>query len=163
MKKVNNYWVDDGNNFWNCELYPKDDAEKYSRSLINCNDCIDCCNCNNCNRGVSCIDCKKCNACYDCNACNDCDGCLGCINCKGLWSCSFCHDYIRNPECISTSIENNAPTMVYWVQKDIQVVSGLFRGDLVLFEAHVKNDYKLNNKFRNEYLDFIKKVKAYMS
>lgn len=48
MKRVDDWWIDENNNKWNAHLYTKDDAENYSKTLINCIDCDNCDNCVNC-------------------------------------------------------------------------------------------------------------------
>lgn len=48
MKQINGYWVDENNNRWDCELYSKAEAERYSKTLIDCTECTDCNNCYNC-------------------------------------------------------------------------------------------------------------------
>jgi hypothetical protein len=53
-------WFDFNNNYWNS----KEEAEKYSFTLINCSNCNNCNNCNSCN---------SCNNCYNCNSCNNCN------------------------------------------------------------------------------------------
>ena len=42
MVKRNNYWVDENNNKWNCYIYSKEEAEKYSKTLISCSYCSYC-------------------------------------------------------------------------------------------------------------------------
>ena len=48
MVKRNNYWVDENNNKWNCYIYSKEEAEKYSKTLISCSYCSDCRDCSDC-------------------------------------------------------------------------------------------------------------------
>ncbi len=48
MKKINNCWVDIYNNKWNINFYTKEQAEKESKSLINCSYCSDCSGCSYC-------------------------------------------------------------------------------------------------------------------
>lgn len=38
LKTINNYWVDENNNRWDIEIYTEE-AEKCSKSLVNCYDC----------------------------------------------------------------------------------------------------------------------------
>jgi len=48
MKEQNGYYVDENNNRWDCNLYSKEQAKRYSESLINCSDCSDCSHCSRC-------------------------------------------------------------------------------------------------------------------
>ena len=48
MKKVNNNWVDDNNNSWNCDFYTEEQAEKHSKTLSNCSYCRNCSDCSDC-------------------------------------------------------------------------------------------------------------------
>ena len=41
MKKINGFWTDSNRNKWNCELYTKAQAIKYSESLTGCVNCSD--------------------------------------------------------------------------------------------------------------------------
>lgn len=41
MKQINNYWVDENNNKWDCGIYTEEQAENFSKSLIDCHSCID--------------------------------------------------------------------------------------------------------------------------
>ncbi len=41
MKKINNYWIDNDNNRWNCLFYSEIIALEYSKTLINCRDYTD--------------------------------------------------------------------------------------------------------------------------
>lgn len=48
MKKIDNKWVDENNNSWNCDYYSKQKAEKLSKTMIGCSDCSDCSYCSHC-------------------------------------------------------------------------------------------------------------------
>jgi len=55
VKLENGYWVI-GTNKWSKSIYTKEQAEKYSETLINCNNCINC---------------RSCSSCIDCTSCSD--------------------------------------------------------------------------------------------
>lgn len=42
MKKINNFWVDDNNNSWSCDVDTEESALIKSKSLIGCSGCSDC-------------------------------------------------------------------------------------------------------------------------
>ena len=74
MKKVNNRWVDDNNNSWDCDLFSKEKALQFSKTMISC---------------IGCINCSDCSYCSDCSGCSDCINCSGCSGCS---DCSGCRD-----------------------------------------------------------------------
>ena len=78
MKKVS-YLVDENGNKWTVEYFNVKEAEKLSKSLIDCHNCVDCKNCSYCN---NCKDCESCVACEVCVNCDACDSCEFCANCK---------------------------------------------------------------------------------
>lgn len=102
IKKVNNFWVDENNNSWECEKTTKKQAILYSKSLKNCQDCAECVNCSDCKDCIDCLNCKNCIKCYDCNNCDSCTNscleckychkCSGCEHCDGCHDCSLCDD-----------------------------------------------------------------------
>jgi len=85
MKKINNYWTDERNNKWNCNLYTEEQAEKLSKTMDDCSDCSD---------------------------------------------CSRCSDYKSNPDryCKRLSGTVNKLAQVYWLNGNIQVVFGCWKG-----------------------------------
>lgn len=46
MKKIGNFWYDDRGNSWDCES--EEEAERLSKTLVDCRDCRDCSNCSDC-------------------------------------------------------------------------------------------------------------------
>ena len=96
LKQINGYWVDENNNRWNIEIYTEEEAEKCSKSLVNCHDCyncVDCKYCRNCNDCRYCINCRYCNsclACYHCKNCRNCNDCRSCRYCVDCRSCDYC-------------------------------------------------------------------------
>ena len=60
MKNSNGYWIDENNNQWNENIYSKDEAIKWSKTLNNCTDCTYCTDCTGC---TDCTDCKVCRNC----------------------------------------------------------------------------------------------------
>ena len=77
MKQKNGYWLDKNNNKWNSTIYTKEQAEKYSVTLLNCS------NCSNCR------DCEYCRDCSDCSNCEYCRDCSDCRYCSDLYNCKF--------------------------------------------------------------------------
>ena len=149
MKQINGYWVDANNNRWNTEIYTKGQAEKCSKSLI------DCYNCDNCRCCYDCHGCYRCYCCYDCHCCCDCYNCLGCYN------------YKQNPQRYTTgkvSSRNDQTTFYYGETKngmEVQVACGCgwFKGNLETFEKAVLEIHKDNDLYREQYLKEIEKVK----
>jgi len=69
MKKIKNYWIDENRNIWNDKNYCSDEAQKISKTMINCFDCVDCDECRYCN------DCNSCDHTIDCDHCKHCKHC----------------------------------------------------------------------------------------
>ena len=90
MKQINGYWVDDNNNRWDCELYSKAEAKRYSKTLIDCTNCIDCTDCKFCDYCNYCKFCDHCDNCKFCDHCNYCKFCDHCDNCKFCDYCNYC-------------------------------------------------------------------------
>ena len=86
-----NYWMDSNGNKWNMFKYTKKDAEKLSKTLIDCYDCKDCEHCYNC---ICCDTCTFCSDCNNCTYCDYCDKCTQCADCRQLTGCNMC-EYIR--------------------------------------------------------------------
>ena len=180
MKKVNNRWVDAKNNSWNCNLYTKEQAEEYSKSLIDCRDCSSCTYCSSCSecrdcsscrdcsycrdcRDCSyCRDCRDCSYCLDCSSCRDCLDCSSCRDCRDCTYCSSCCDCKKQPQIYMTKRigSRDASTFFYKNNRKVFVSCGCFHGTLADFEARVKEVYPVNNKYRIQYLKEIKKVKT---
>ena len=134
MKKINNYWVDDNNNSWSCDIETEESASNKSKSLIDCCGCIDC---------------------RDCIDCIGCRGCLDCIGCRG------CSNYKENPQRYTSSKigSRNANTTAYWLGEDVQIICGCFRGDLAEFEAAVRETHA-ETEHLNPYLKLIENLKV---
>ena len=153
MKQINGYWMDENNNRWNIEIYTEEQAEKCSKSLVNCHDCDNCCNCHGCS------DCNYCHKCNDCRCCCD------CYNCRNCDSCRNCYNYKQNPQRYTTKkigSRNDQTTFYYSETKngmEVQVVCGCFRGNLEDFEKAVLKTHKDNDLYRKQYLKEIEKVK----
>ena len=136
MKQINDYWVDENNNRWDCELYTEAEAERCSKTLIDCTECTDCINCNNCNN------------------CDYCDNCYNCTN------------FIENPQVYKTKKIGSrySQTIFYYGETDkgmeVQVVCGCFRGNLEAFENAVMKTHANNDEYREQYLKEIAKVKS---
>jgi hypothetical protein len=188
MKKENNFWVDNNGNKWDSYFYTEQNAIEHSKTMINCYECTDSSNCSycinvsNCSYCInvsnssncrSCYDCINCFDCYDCKytsyskSCNNCrniSNCSYCRYCKNCYDCRYCFDYKSNPfRIISKKTgSRNSQTTVYFLNDNIQVVTGCFRGDLKKFEGAVLTTHADNVQHKNEYLEFIKIVKNYI-
>ena len=151
MEQINRYWVDENNNRWDIEIYTEKEAEKCSKSLVNCYNCCDCRNCYSCR---NCINCRNCYSCDNCNYCN---------NCR---NCHYCNYYKLNPQKYTTKkigSRNDQTTFYYGETKngmEVQVVCGCFRGSLEDFEKAVLETHKDNDLYREQYLKEIEKVKV---
>ena len=66
MKQINGYWVDENDNRWNIKTYTEEEAERYSKSLVNCYYCYNCIDCHNCFNCFDCVDCSDCRYCWNC-------------------------------------------------------------------------------------------------
>ncbi len=141
MKKENNYYIDENNNSWYCEFYTIEQAERNSKSLGDCSNCRNCSNCSNCRN------------CRDCSDCSD------------FSDCSDCSDFKLNPQRIYSNLigSRNSTTQVYWIDDNIQVICGCFRGDLNYFENQVKQIHANSQKHLEDYLNFIAKVRNYIN
>ena len=157
MQQINGYWVDENNNRWACSYYTAEQAEEYSATLINCLDCRDCEKCLNC---VSCRDCQDCRDCENCRGCQNCDDCHNCRYCRG---CGDCKNYQDNPQRYVTPRigSRRDRTTIYWLDGDVQVICGCFRGNLDEFEDRVR-DVHGDNKHGRAYMTEIAKVRALM-
>lgn len=100
IKLKGSHWRDENNNKWNIRKYSKNEAERLSKTLINCKNCTDCSNCINCSDCVECEDCLNCINCFCCSKCYECEGCGKCYNCDDCKNCSDCEDCVDCIECI---------------------------------------------------------------
>ena len=66
-------WIDKHGNMWDVRKFTKEEAKRYSKTLIDCNHCLDCDNCR------SCLSCKW------CTGCTNCVDCEKCANLTGQW------------------------------------------------------------------------------
>lgn len=60
------YWEFENGNKFSKYRHSYKDAEKLSKTLINCKNCIDCYNCKNCNNCEFCLFCENCVDCQHC-------------------------------------------------------------------------------------------------
>ena len=166
MKQINGYWVDENNNRWDIKIYTAKQAEKFSKSLVNCYNCDNCSYCDNCD---NCDDCNCCSNCKNCRYCSYCDYCNNCSNCRYCRYCFYCHDchyYKLNPQRYTTrkiGSRNNQTTFYYGETKngmEVQIICGCFRGNLEKFEKAVLETHKDNDLYREQYLKEIEKVKV---
>ena len=151
MRQINGYWVDANSNRWACSYYTAEQAEEYSATLINCLDCRNC---------QDCQDCQDCRDCWYCRNCWNCWYCRNCWNCRG---CGDCKNYQDNPQryvtpCIGSRNDN---TTIYWLDGNVQVVCGCFRGNLDEFETRVREVHG-DSEHGRAYMAEIAKVRALM-
>ncbi len=171
MKKIKGYWTDLHSNKWDCNIYSKQEAKKFSNSLINCQNCTNCRNCWNCRDCRDCQYCQYCWNCRDCQDCQDCQDCWNCWDCQNCWNCwdcqdcQDCQDCKENPErIVSPKIGSRVKqTIVYFNRTGFDfVICGCFVGTFEMFKKRVKDTYpNKNNIYRKEYDLFIKKVERY--
>ena len=83
------------------------------------------------------------------------------VNCR---HCRDCSDYKQNPERITSPLigSRKSSTTVYWVNDNIQVVCGCFKGDLQKFKDAVQKTHG-NNEHGIAYNNFIAKVENYIN
>ena len=133
MKQINGYWVDENNNRWDIEIYTEGQAEKFSKSLVNCHNC------------------RNCSYCYNCDYC---DNCRYCRNYK-LNPQKYTTKKIGS--------RNDQTTFYYGETEsgmEVQIICGCFRGNLEDFEKAVLETHKDNDLYREQYLKEIEKVKV---
>lgn len=102
LKQINRYWMDENNNRWDCGIYTKEQAEDFSKSLVNCYNCCNCMNCNNCCNCNYCENCHNCGYCNNCHYCNNCENCYYCYyssNCRDCHSCRNCNNCNKCHDC----------------------------------------------------------------
>ena len=205
IRTEDGWHIDQNNNLWDTKRYTVEQAEKFSKTLINCSFCVDCCDCidcgncrdcRNCNGCRSCRDCRdchsccgcykcrKCCGCRDCGDCRDCNNCYSCMDCGDCSGCQYCRyccycddcddcSYCRscssfghNPQRIfggKMGHRDDIPA-VYWIEPGReQCVVGCFRGTLDQLEERVKETHADNPEHLKNYLEFIKKVRAYQA
>ena len=138
MEKTNNYWTDLNNNKWDCDIYTEEQAEKLSKTLINCFNCINCIDC------ISCSDCRYCSSCRSCRSCSD------------------CSDFKTNPQRITSNKigSRERQTTYYWNEETEQIVCGCFKGTLKEFKDAIKKEHN-DNKYSKEYFKWIEAVEVY--
>ena len=162
MEKTNNYWTDSNNNKWNCDLYTKEQAEKYSKSLVNCHGCIDCRDCSSCSYCSGCSYCSSCSFCLYCRDCRSCRDCRDCSFCSGCSGCIDCREFKSNPERITSKKigSRNSQTTYYFNEEIEQIVCGCFQGTLQEFKEAIKKEHK-NNEHSKDYFKWIEAVESY--
>lgn len=133
----NSYYYDANNNSWNAEWDTLGSATMKSKSLIDCSYCSDCRSCS------SCSDCRDCSSCSDCSDCRD---------------CSY---FKSNPmRYVSKNMgSRNSQTSIYWIDTNIQIICGCFRGDINKFEEAIKQTHANNDTYKNEYLKLVELMK----
>ena len=165
LKKINGFWVDKNNNRWYITIYTKEEAKRFSKSLVNCNYCH---NCHDCYYCYYCHNCHYCDYCHYCNKCDYCIKCYNCYYCNDCYYCYSCNNYKSNPQRyitdkIDSRDEDNQATFYYGKtkigMKVAQVSCDCFRGSLEDFEKVVLEKYKDNDLYREQYLKEIEKVK----
>lgn len=141
----------------------------YCSSCRYCSRCISCCDCINCRNCTDCYYCRYCRDCTDCHDCRYCSRgshCSYCSDCRGCSHCSYCRycrDYKNNPLQYTTKkigSRNESTNFYYDGDSNIQVVCGCFRGNLDQFEQAVLKTHANNEKYKNQYLKEIEKVKV---
>ena len=167
MKKENNLWIDGNRNAWDASVFTEKEAIGLSESLTdcsNCSDCSDCRDCSNCRYCRYCRYCSNCRYCRYCSNCSNCRYCRYCSNCSNCSDCSNCRDFTQNPKRIVSGLigSRKATTTAYWVDNNIQVVCGCFRGNLDDFEARVIETHG-DNQHAKDYLKFISNVRDYIN
>jgi hypothetical protein len=182
MKKINNYWIDSNSNKWYCDLYTEEQADKLSKTLIDCFNCINCSSCRYCS---DCSDCHYCRSCRDCSYCSDCSSCSHCRSCRYCSDCSHCSycrycsdcsycrdcsycsscsDFKSNPQRITSHKigSRESQTTYYWNEEKEQIVCGCFKGTLQEFKDAIKNEHK-DNEHSKAYFKWIEAVEGYKS
>lgn len=93
------YWEFENGNKFSKHRHSYEDAERQSKTLINCSNCINCYNCKNCNNCEYCIFCEYCEDCKHCNFCNECEDCYDCSSCKECGKCFRCEYCVDCQNC----------------------------------------------------------------
>ena len=177
IKQINGYWVDENNNRWDIEIYTEEQAEEFSKSLVNCYNCYNCCdchdcdNCYDCENCTHCLNCRNCNNSKSCNSCYDCDNCDWCYKCHRCNYCYECREYKNNPQRYVTDIIGSKDEQltfycgqVEYDEDRVQVARSFCNGCGVCledFEEAVKllKTHKDNGLYREQYLQEIEKVR----
>lgn len=81
------WWIDENDNKWNINDFSKENAEFYSETLFNCQDCVDSWDLEDC---VSCTECDNCISCDNCHKSSYLTECSDCIDCAELVNCRHC-------------------------------------------------------------------------
>lgn len=157
MKQIDGFWIDENNNKWDTKIYTEEEAEKRSKSLVNCYNCKNCRNC---------IGCCYCHDCHDCCYCHDCRYCRYCRYCCNCDYCNYCRNYKSDPQRYTTKkIGSRLDTTTFYYGEtengmEVQIICGCFRGNLEKFEKAVLETHKDNFFYRKQYLKEIEKVKV---
>ncbi|MGF6375067.1 hypothetical protein M2140_000101 [Clostridiales Family XIII bacterium PM5-7] len=189
MELIDKYWTDSRGNQWSQSLYSKEEAEKWSLSLVDCDGCIDCKNCTGCGFCNRCSDCERCmhckncigcvrchscdaceycshcHVCVDCSDCENCERCINCEECLDCISCQDCECYVKQPRLYITGkigIYDDIAKFYYGQIKNgqsLQIICGDFRGSLAEFEDTIQETHG-DNHYAQQYKAEIEKVKV---
>ena len=101
---VDGMYVDGDGNRWTALVYPREEAERMSATMV---DCVRCKNCHDCQACMECYestgcswskrlaDCHGCDNCGGCAHCWDCVRCVNCLDCRSRVGCrGVCFDRI---------------------------------------------------------------------
>ncbi|WP_086236339.1 hypothetical protein, partial [Campylobacter devanensis] len=95
------HYIFEGNNAYRKSRFTYEEAERLSKTLVNCQNCVDCIYCIECKYSNNCKDSRNCEYCYDCSKCIDCYDCLACKNCESCFNggfgkdCKSCREFWR--------------------------------------------------------------------
>lgn len=103
LKRINGspYWVDSDGNMWNYGVCNEEQAEKHSKSLVDCMNCRNCRNCRHSNFCDDCENCDRCSMCVECRSLYLCTGCVKCSNCSYVHGSDTCNDCDHCVSCRS--------------------------------------------------------------
>ena len=148
---VNSWYFDENGNKWDADSETAESAEAKSKTLVDCRGCSGC---------IDCRDCRDCSCCRDCIDCSGCSGCRDCIDCIG---CSCCRDFKINPQrIVSAKIgSRNDNSVIYWVDENVQVVCGCFRGNIPEFKNAIAKMHS-GTEHETAYLKWVSAVEIYM-
>ena len=175
---VNSWYVDENGNKWDADSETAESAEAKSKTLVDCSgcsgciDCSGCIGCRDCSGCIGCRDCRNCSCCSGCRDCIDCSGCRDCIDCSGCIGCrdcidcigcSCCRDFKINPQrIVSAKIgSRNDNSVIYWVDENVQVVCGCFRGNIPEFKQAIVKMHS-GTEHETAYLKWVSAVEIYM-
>lgn len=98
MEKYKGCWSDNNFNMWNRTEYTEHEAERLSRTLINCKNCVDseylvnCYGCKDCRYSIDLINCISCTESAGCKDSYDLHSCSMCTSCQSCSECTWCHE-----------------------------------------------------------------------